>query len=278
MNENPLGSKDNSDSADSLPGWNPAEPTLTRRSFLGKIIALGALAHFSLLQQSMGADDGCRDVSPNNDNCDPDNQDPDACPTGAAVQDVCSNNDPDVCYSGLAPEDACPPNGGIAQGDVCRGGGSSIGGAEMDTCENNEGDQCTPGKTGLGGEVCDETNPDICKRWNDDTCYLGVPSPTTGGGEGGYDACNKWSSDACPDGSDAQDRCEPSDNWWGTSGQEDNCCGNGTDQCKISIGDEDECSKFSVEDICEKTGKETSDLCLLDAGKDTCDLYARDPE
>ena len=276
MNENPLEPKANSDSADSLPDRNPVEPILTRRSFLGKIIALGALAHFSLFQQSMGADDGCRDVSPNNDNCDPDNQDPDACPTGTAIQDVCSNNDPDVCHSGFSTEDECPPNGGVAEGDVCRGGGSSVGGTEMDACKNNIGDECTPSGNfiGVGDDACDDQTSDICTYFNDDVCYTGSHGAT-----GGDDVCEaNWASDGCFDGTDEQDRCMPSQSSSLYSGAEDSCYGNGTDQCGDDPQDPDECASFSSGDLCPKTGDGNPDLCPAFPQQDTCDAYAKDPD
>ena len=283
MNENPLDPKANSDSTDSLPGRNSVEPILTRRSFLGKIIALGALTHFKLLDSLWGGTpDPCPYGKAENDICDPQNGNPDKCEDGTPENDECtieSAPQEDVCGSGMTPDDVCISGGSPAEGDVCRGGGSHTGEEEQDNCDNDIGDVCTTSTSTLPGsgghdnckgtfdsyDMCDNDTPDTCGSWplinfSDDTCPNGTNAGE--GPNGATDWCTGGAraTDACYDGSDKQDLCAGRDNWWGNG---DVCFGHETDHCGTIAGDDDICpggEPENNEDICID-GDNDEDIC-----------------
>jgi hypothetical protein len=153
--------------------------TISRRIFInriGKIIALGALSHFTLLTgTAFAADDSCPGGLPADDTCNPpDNDDKcpgeeppaDECPAdGKKPEDVCNTGgstadkcDPleygsDQCESGKPLDDQCPPNGNVKL-DVC-----PTGRFDTDECPPNgteaEGDYCPGGDPANGMDTCE---------------------------------------------------------------------------------------------------------------------------
>lgn len=294
----------------------------SRRVFLsktGKLIALAAFGHFTLLGgNAFAADDACPGGLPAADTCNaPDNSDKcpgeaapadecpstgersaDECNTGKADADICnetadpasdqcesgntsddkcvSEGEGDHCPTGQAPEDACPDDGGLDDGDVCLGGGSTTNGQEQDTCDGG-GDECTPGSGdgpgGPEGDACresPETPADECTLTDDDVCYNGTNGGgmMMGGGDGGNDACDSLGSDQCNDGSPEQDSC--TQEGMDSSGQYDTCPGGGTsvDTCEAGVSpdycgadpDSDECGAPADADQCPG-GTAPADSC-----------------
>lgn len=253
--------------------------SLSRRVFIGhvgKIIALGALAHFKLLGSkafAVVADQCCYGAA--GDVCNPDAGYTDDCPGGGSVSvDNCTIADPpaqDECYTGIDPDDVCPSGGAPADGDACYGGGPKTGGAVQDRCDNGQGDACSsPGSSFPGGgghdnckaneegnvaDMCDDTNADYCnwvpgQYFSDDTCPSG--NNVGFGRNGADDTCSGdiRSTDACYDGSATQDLCagDPSgDLCMGMVGSSQ------TDECPNYKPPEDECPAgcSSSEDRCD---------------------------
>lgn len=258
MNNEPTSNPDSKPSKTS-DNPSPFDSVLTRRSFLGhvgKIIALGSLAHFTLLGSKALANDQCCFGADGNDQCTA--TDTDDCPSGSVTDDKCVSGATadDVCGSGTAPDDACSPTGGGDAGDACPGGGEFIGGNPQDTCFEGLGDECTGGAVWApGADACDESTEDICELWNDDVCYKGINGPI-----GGEDTCEAtWATDGCFDGSKEQDKCE--------SWSDDTCLGGHTDICDPSIGDQDECPPG-----CDQA----NDRCA--AQPDACHPYGGTPD
>lgn len=243
-----------------------ANNPISRRHFvsrIGKIIALGALSHFTLLAgKAYAADDLCPDGTPADlcpdgtpaqDVCKPPGN-ADNCPDGTPAKDDCKTDSgaEDVCFSGEDPQDKCELNGGVASGDVCWGGGATTNGHEQDTCQGGVGDECQgPGGSwwGRGHDRCKEAPErpkDVCNEFDDDTCYSGTNAGR--GRNGGDDWCNTTvATDACYDGTDAQDLCAPTDPINPRGGTEDTCYySTATDHCLEITNDSDPVSSHKV--------------------------------
>ncbi|MDD2459790.1 MAG: hypothetical protein PHT98_01765 [Kiritimatiellae bacterium] len=217
--------------------------------------------------------------------------DSDQCESGTTADDVCDANSPrDNCPNGQKSMDYCPPNGTIAQGDKCFGGGHMTNGEEQDECDTGkvaDGDDCPPRTIpwliGTGDENdCHEVNgesQDECTLTDDDTCINGQNHPE---GAGGDDFCDtspndgpgqSTGSDQCIDGTPEQDVCNGQgqveqdglgDSCPGGSSAVDTCeagVPNDDDYCPGGTDAFDECPDGSPEkDDCPGGGR-TEDKC-----------------
>lgn len=220
-----------------------ANNPMSRRVFvsrIGKIVALGALAHFTLLTgKAFATDTG------------------DACPGGLPADDICNPPaDPDKCPGQLPPADYCPPDGNTDE-DIC-----STGGSAADICNepaNATSDQCESGLP--ADDICDANNPrDNCPTGEAKTGNIEDYCPPNYGVDAG---------DVCLGGGDStngavQDICKPIGS--GPSGG---------DECtKGSTGGGDDCTEQSP-DVCTWVN---DDVCYDgtntpsgDGGSDWCD-------
>lgn len=297
----------------SLAGAEEVSP-LSRRVFIGrvgKIVALGTLAHFKLMGSAAFAanDQCCFGAETGGDVCDPpDNKD--ECPEGAAATDECTADDPpedgaDYCQSGISLDDVCPSGGGpgnvVGGGDECYGGGgtTTIGtppvSYEQDNCgdvqHNNvgQGDACTTPEASIGfplytgghdncvanggrdEDKCDDVHPDICDATNDDTCATGVSAGF--GSNGQNDTCTTGIS-LTPSTDNCFDGSGTQDECIGDS-DGDVCMGGQTDVCNPNSGDTDECPPGcdQADDICTNQ----PDTCT-NGPDDTCHTYGSTPD
>lgn len=259
---------------------NAGQP-VTRRDVVAavaKLIALGALSHFTLLAGKSFAgtsDDWCPYGTPDEgDVCDPGNGNDDICLDGSNDNDECPNykERDDKCTSGEGWQDKCPEDGGIDAGDYCYGGGDATNGHEQDTCANGKGDECAGGIEGPNAhDKCKDTS--ILERDNcgpfaaipksDDTCYNGTDSGT---GRGGDDFClgNSQGMDKCFDSTDKQDKCAGG---WDeiVTGRADTCFNDKTDHCLEIKGDPDLCPGGGMPDDVCPNGLLPEDVCLPEA-------------
>lgn len=234
---------------------------ICRRVFvnkIGKIIALGALAHFTLLTgTAFAANDDCPGGLPADDTCNPpDNNDKcpgeappadecpadgniveDECHTGGTAADICNeiaNPTSDECESGSTDDDICDINHtrdncptGQASEDYC----PPSGGVDIDLCLG--GGATTHGQV---QDTCQDGVGDACTQgtwwiFPSDNCTEAVP-----------DECSATDNDACydgtntPDGHGGTDFCDP----------DPHPIGLGSDQCNDGTPEQDICSGNST--------------------------------
>lgn len=104
--------------------------------------------------------DRCESGLEPEDTCVPTLSNPDVCPDGTDLKDVCDILRPageDACPGGSAADDRCPVSAGAQDEDICPDGSASV-----DYCRPDQGDQ----------DVCEVGSPDTCSagQHSDDAC------------------------------------------------------------------------------------------------------------